>query len=124
MGTRRWWQRPRLRTDEEEQHERKVSWLELFYDLVFVVVISELTSYLSGHVSLGGVLGFVLHPRALAFRSLGRRAVRRSVHAGDDPGLAGASPAVQFEAARALRALRHHRAGRDHSQGGAGRGPY
>jgi low temperature requirement protein LtrA len=55
LGARRWWQR--LRTDEEEQHERKVSWLELFYDLVFVVVISELTSYLSGHVSLGGVLG-------------------------------------------------------------------
>jgi low temperature requirement protein LtrA len=60
LGARRWWQRPRLRTDEEEQHERKVSWLELFYALVFVVVISELTSYLSGHVSLGGVLGFVL----------------------------------------------------------------
>lgn len=60
MGTRRWWQRPRLRTDEGEQRERKVSWLELFYDLVFVVVISELTSYLSGHVTLEGVLGFVL----------------------------------------------------------------
>ena len=60
MGTRRWWQRPRLRTDEGEQRERKVSWLELFYDLVFVVVISELTGYLSGHVTLEGVLGFVL----------------------------------------------------------------
>src|SRR5919199_5398923 len=60
MGTRRWWQRPRLRTDEEEHRERKVSWLELFYDLVFVVVISELTSYLSGHVSLEGMLGFSL----------------------------------------------------------------
>lgn len=57
---RRWWQRPRLRTDEEEQRERKVSWLELFYDLVFVVVIAELTHYLSGHVSLEGVLGYIL----------------------------------------------------------------
>ncbi len=60
MEARRWWQRPRLRTDEEEGRERRVSSLELFYDLVFVVVISELTSYLAHDVSLGGVLGFVL----------------------------------------------------------------
>jgi low temperature requirement protein LtrA len=60
VKTGRWWQRPQLRTDEEEQRERKVSWLELFYDLVFVVVISELARYLSGHVSLEGVLSFAL----------------------------------------------------------------
>jgi low temperature requirement protein LtrA len=39
---------------------RRVSWLELFSDLVFVVVISELTGYLAAHVSLEGVLGFGL----------------------------------------------------------------
>jgi hypothetical protein len=30
MEQRLWWQRPQLRTDEEELRERKVSWLELF----------------------------------------------------------------------------------------------
>ena len=42
MEKRRLWQRPRLRTDEEQGLERKATWLELFYDLVFVVVIAEL----------------------------------------------------------------------------------
>ena len=55
-----WWETPQLRTDEEEQRERRTSWLELFYDLVFVVVVSEVAPYLAGHVSLAGVLGYVL----------------------------------------------------------------
>ncbi len=42
MEKRRLWQRPRLRTDEEQGLERKATGLELFYDLVFVVVIAEL----------------------------------------------------------------------------------
>lgn len=54
------WQRPQLRTDEEEDRERRVSWLELFYDLVFVVVIAEVAHYLSSHVSPVGVAGYVL----------------------------------------------------------------
>jgi len=29
-----WWQRPQLRTEGEEERERKVTWLELFFDLV------------------------------------------------------------------------------------------
>ncbi len=57
---RQWWQRPQLRTDEDEHRERRVTWLELFYDLVFVVVIAEVAHYLSEHVSLGGVLGYIL----------------------------------------------------------------
>jgi low temperature requirement protein LtrA len=49
-----------LRTVEEEGTPRHASWLELFYDLVFVVVVSELASKLGGDVSLGGVFGYVL----------------------------------------------------------------
>jgi low temperature requirement protein LtrA len=55
-----WWQRPQLRTDTEEGRERKVSWLELFYDLVFVVAIAEVSHYLAGHLSLEGLLGYIL----------------------------------------------------------------
>lgn len=60
MVHRQWWQRPRLRTDEEEHRERRVSWLELFFDLVFVVVIAELANHLAGHVSVDGLLGFMI----------------------------------------------------------------
>ena len=55
-----WWRPPRLRTDEEEGRERKTSWLELFYDLVFVVVVAELAHFLATHISLAGALGYVL----------------------------------------------------------------
>ncbi len=51
MARRSWWQKPTLRTDEDEGRDRKVGWLELFFDLYFVVVIAELGHYLSGHVS-------------------------------------------------------------------------
>ena len=43
--TRRVWQRPALRTDEEFEQDRTVSSLELFFDLVFVVVISRLAHH-------------------------------------------------------------------------------
>ncbi len=48
-------QRPKLRTGEEEGLERQATWLELFFDLVFVVVIAELTHTLSGDISLSGL---------------------------------------------------------------------
>lgn len=60
MVQRQWWQRPQLRLDEDGESERRVTWLELFYDLVFVAVVSELTHYLSHHVSPAGVLAYVL----------------------------------------------------------------
>lgn len=44
------WQKPRLHENPTEH--RKVSWLELFFDLVFVVVISELVHLLSSHISI------------------------------------------------------------------------
>lgn len=56
---RRWWQTPQLRmTDEEE--ERRVSWLELFFDLIFVVIVSELAHSLAGHVTWAGIGAFIL----------------------------------------------------------------
>jgi low temperature requirement protein LtrA len=38
---------------------RHATWLELFFDLVFVLAIAELTHYLHDHLSVGGFLGFV-----------------------------------------------------------------
>lgn len=60
MFAKSWWQKPELRTDEDEGRERRVSWLELFYDLVFVVVISEIAHVLSIQVSWAGVLAYIL----------------------------------------------------------------
>ena len=59
MAKREWWQRPRLRTDEESELERKVSWLELFFDLYFVVVIAQLANHLATHPSWAGIGQFV-----------------------------------------------------------------
>lgn len=44
-----WWGPPR--NFEDRQHERKIGWLELFYDLAFVAAISQLTHQLSDHPS-------------------------------------------------------------------------
>jgi low temperature requirement protein LtrA len=51
-----WWGPPRKfsRTFEE----RKISWLELFYDLVYVIAISKITFYFSQHFSLNGLLDY------------------------------------------------------------------
>ncbi|MFE4104977.1 low temperature requirement protein A [Almyronema epifaneia] len=59
MASRQLLQPPRLRSLEDGE-ERRATWLELFYDLVFVVAIAELAHFLSGHVSAGGFWGFVL----------------------------------------------------------------
>ena len=59
MATRQWWQRPKLRTDEEAHRHRAVTWLELFFDLVFVVVISRLAHNLVLDHSRDGVLTFL-----------------------------------------------------------------
>jgi low temperature requirement protein LtrA len=54
------WQRARLRRDEDEDRERRVGWLELFYDLVFVVVISQVSHKLGEDVSWAGLGAYVL----------------------------------------------------------------
>ncbi len=47
---------PHLNTDSH----RKVSWLELFYDLVYVATVVQLGNKLSEDVSLEGFLGFII----------------------------------------------------------------
>ncbi len=56
-GTARWWGAPR-KFDRPET-DRRVSWLELFYDLVYVIAISRITNQLSLHISADGFLEFI-----------------------------------------------------------------
>jgi low temperature requirement protein LtrA len=51
-----WWQKPRQYSDQEE--ERTVTFLELFYDLVYVVIIAQLAHSLSTHISTIGFLKY------------------------------------------------------------------
>ncbi len=53
------WLSPTLHTAHAGEHERKVTWLELFYDLVYVAAIIQLGNTLSNEVSWGGFLRFV-----------------------------------------------------------------
>lgn len=54
-----WLQPPRLRISEDDEAQpRHATWLELFYDLVFVVAVSQLAHNLSKDVSLTGFLSF------------------------------------------------------------------
>jgi len=58
-GKHIWWQKPRIRTDENIDKERKASWLELFYDLMFVTVLAQLSHFLLKHSSIEGVGIFI-----------------------------------------------------------------
>lgn len=51
---------PRLRIDESEESERRATWLELFYDLVFVVAVSQLAHNLEEDISISGFVGFFI----------------------------------------------------------------
>lgn len=51
---------PHLRTDPYDPEERHATWFELFYDLVFVVIVAQLAHHLSEHLSWNGFLTFVL----------------------------------------------------------------
>lgn len=50
------WGPPKKFTTENE--DRKISWLELFYDLVYVIAISRITHHLAGHLSISGLLDY------------------------------------------------------------------
>jgi len=52
-----WWGAPENLTDKKK--ERKISWLELFYDLVYVAVIAQLTGHFAEHPNLAALLQFV-----------------------------------------------------------------
>lgn len=57
----RWWRPPRLHSaHQEEEEEREVTWLELFYDLVYVATLIQLGNRLSSDISPSGFVGFVL----------------------------------------------------------------
>jgi low temperature requirement protein LtrA len=56
---RRWFWRP-PRAHGEVLHDRTVSTLELFYDLVYVAVIIELAHHLSAHLTVRGVIDFAV----------------------------------------------------------------
>ncbi len=49
----RWFHAPLLHTPNQEM-EKKVSWLELFYDLIFVAAIIQLGNVLAANVASGG----------------------------------------------------------------------
>ncbi len=53
---RTWWKPPR--SVQDRQHDRSVTFLELFYDLVYVVLIAELAHSLATDVTVGSVAGF------------------------------------------------------------------
>jgi low temperature requirement protein LtrA len=53
----RWLRPPRLRTVGVEGEERHATWLELFFDLVFVICIAEVVHTLEDDRSLGEFLG-------------------------------------------------------------------
>ena len=55
VGFRRWWRPPRKTRDREE--ERRVTFLELFYDLVYVVLIAEIAHYFVANVDFRGIVG-------------------------------------------------------------------
>lgn len=54
---RRFWQSPSLHGGDET---RGVNWIDLFFDLFFVVVIAELAHHLTQHPDAAGVRTFVL----------------------------------------------------------------
>lgn len=52
-----WWGPPKKFSTQIE--ERKVSWMELFYDLVYVIVISNITHHLAEHPGTSGLLDYI-----------------------------------------------------------------
>lgn len=54
---RRWWQPPHPASNRPE--ERRITFLELFYDLVYVVIIAELSHALAGNISAAGIGTFI-----------------------------------------------------------------
>ena len=53
---RQWWRPPKRVSDQDR--DRSVTFLELFYDLVYVVLIAQLSHALAAHLRWKGVWGF------------------------------------------------------------------
>jgi low temperature requirement protein LtrA len=58
VEARRWVRPPQLRTLEDADEDRRATWLELFFDLVYVVAIAQLSTALSRDVTVHGFLVF------------------------------------------------------------------
>jgi len=56
IGSSAWWGAPKK--FDREIKERRISWLELFYDLVYVIAIARITHHLSLHISISGFLEY------------------------------------------------------------------
>jgi Bacterial low temperature requirement A protein (LtrA) len=52
------WKSPRLRINTDGEESNHASWVELFFDLVFVVAIAELSHTLEQHLSWHGFIQF------------------------------------------------------------------
>lgn len=57
LRSQAWWGAPK--TFSTEKIERRISWLELFYDLVYVIAISTITHYMSQQYSLSALLDYL-----------------------------------------------------------------
>lgn len=56
LSSKQWWGAPKkFSTDKAE---RKISWLELFYDLVYVIAISTITHYVAQQFSIHALLDY------------------------------------------------------------------
>ena len=129
------WKPPQLRIDEGGEEERHATWLELFYDLVFVVAIATLAHKLNENVSLSGFFGFValfipvwwswigaafyanrfdtddvVHRLLTAVQMLAVAGLAINVHHGLDSSSAGF--ALSYAAVRAVLVVEYLRAGR------------
>jgi low temperature requirement protein LtrA len=56
IGSAAWWGPPKK--FDRPIGERRISWLELFYDLVYVIAIARITHHLSQHISFSGFLEY------------------------------------------------------------------
>jgi low temperature requirement protein LtrA len=57
LSSQSWWGAPKKFSTEKI--ERKISWLELFYDLVYVIAISTITHYMAQQFSLNALLDYL-----------------------------------------------------------------
>jgi low temperature requirement protein LtrA len=76
-----WWGSPRDFTKRPD--ERKVSWLELFYDLVYVAAVSQMTGQFAEHLNWAG-LGQFLFLFALVFWSWLNGSLYHDLHSGEN----------------------------------------
>lgn len=56
IGSSAWWGAPKK--FDKEIKDRRISWLELFFDLVYVIAIARITHHLTLHISISGFLEY------------------------------------------------------------------